>query len=216
MISVLIADDHPIVRKGLKQILEETSEIVVSAEVSSGQEAIDKTGYQDFDVVLLDISMPGIGGLEALKQIRQIRPSLPVLILSMHPEEQYAFRAMKNGASGYLTKDSIPDELISAVKKVHQGGKYITQALAERLAVEIETQGEKPLHKYLSDREYQVLLSIAGGKTLREISVELYLSPKTVSTYRARILEKMKMKTNADITHYVMKNRLLENGSSPI
>lgn len=211
MISVLIADDHPIVRKGLKQILEETSEIVVSAEVSSGQEAIEKISSEDFGVILLDISMPGIGGLEALKQIRQIRPALPVLILSMHPEEQYAFRAMKSGASGYLTKDSIPDELISAVKKVHQGGKYITPALAERLAVEIETQGEKPLHQYLSDREYQVLLSIAGGKTLREISGELYLSPKTVSTYRARILEKMKMKTNADITRYVMKNRLLEN-----
>ncbi|MBC8277408.1 MAG: response regulator transcription factor [FCB group bacterium] len=211
MISVLIADDHPIVRKGLKQILEETSEIVVAAEACSGQEAIDKINSEDFDVVLLDISMPGIGGLEALKQIRQFRPALPVLILSMHPEEQYAFRAMKSGASGYLTKDSVPDELISAVKKVFQGGKYITLALAERLAVEIEVQGEKPLHQYLSNREYQVLLAITGGKTLRAISEELYISPKTVSTYRTRILEKMKMKTNADLTRYVMKNRLLDN-----
>jgi len=211
MISVLVADDHPIVRKGLKQILEETSEIVVTAEAGSGQEAVDKINSQDFNVVLLDISMPGIGGLEALKLIRQFRPALPVLILSMHPEEQYAFRAMKNGASGYLTKDSVPDELISAVKKVYQGGKYITLALAERLAVEIETDGEKPLHRYLSDREYQVLLAIAEGKTLRSISEELFLSPKTISTYRARILEKMRMKTNADITHYVIKNHLLEN-----
>ncbi|TFG89075.1 MAG: response regulator transcription factor [Candidatus Atribacteria bacterium] len=210
MIKILIADDHTMFREGLKHILAEYPDVVVTDEANNGQEVLDKIWKNDYDMVLLDITMPGMTGLEALKQLKNDRPKLPVLILSMHPEEQYAIRVLRAGASGYLTKESAPDELITAIRKISQGRKYITPSLAERLASEFETDSEKPLHDILSDREYQVLRMIAEGKTGKHIAKELSLSIKTVSTYRTRIMEKMNMKTNAEVMHYVIKHQLLD------
>jgi DNA-binding NarL/FixJ family response regulator len=210
VIKIVVADDHTIFREGLKRILSEHSDLVVADEASKGQEVLELIRKNDYDMVILDLSMPGLSGLEVLKQIKIDKPKLPVLILSMHPEEQYAVRVLKAGASGYLTKESASDELITAIKKISLGRKYITASLAERLAVELETDTEKPLHNTLSDREYQVLLMIASGKTLTQIAEELFLSVKTVSSYRARILEKMKMKSNAELTHYAIKYQLID------
>ena len=210
MIKILIADDHTMFREGLKHILAEYPDLVVADEANNGQEVLDKIWKNNYDMVLLDITMPGMTGLEALKQLKNDKPKLPVLILSMHPEEQYAVRVLRAGASGYLTKESAPDELITAIRKISQGRKYITPSLAERLASEFEADSEKPLHDILSDREYQVLRMIAAGKTLKHIARELSLSIKTVSTYRTRIMEKMKMKTNAEVMHYVIKHQLLD------
>jgi len=210
VIKILIADDHTMFREGLKHILAEYPDLVVTDEANNGQEVLDKIWKNNYDVVLLDITMPGMTGLEALKQLKNDRPKLPVLILSMHPEEQYAVRVLRAGASGYLTKESAPDELITAIRKISQGRKYITPSLAERLASEFEADSEKPLHDILSDREYQVLRMIAEGKTVKHIAKELSLSIKTVSTYRTRIMEKMKMKTNAEVMHYVIKHHLLD------
>jgi DNA-binding NarL/FixJ family response regulator len=209
MIKVLIADDHPIVRQGLHQILKETSEIVVTGEASNGAEVLDETSKNEYDVVLLDISMPGRSGLDILRQLKREKPDLHVLILSTYPEEQYAVRALKDGASGYLTKASAPEELITAIKKVALGRKYVSSALAEKLAFALEEDTQKPPHETLSDREYQVMCMIASGKTVNEIAKELALSVKTISTYRARILEKMKMKNNAEITFYAIKQGLV-------
>jgi DNA-binding NarL/FixJ family response regulator len=209
MIKILIADDHTIFREGLKHILAEYPDLVVADEANNGQEVLDKIWKNNYDMVLLDITMPGMTGLEVLKQLKNDKPKLPVLILSMHPEEQYAIRVLRAGASGYLTKESAPDELITAIRKISQGRKYITSSLAERLATEVEADSEKPLHDILSDREYQVLRMIAAGKTVKHIAKELSLSIKTVSTYRTRIMEKMKMKTNAEVMHYVIKHQLL-------
>jgi DNA-binding NarL/FixJ family response regulator len=209
MIKILIADDHTMFREGLKHILAEYPDLVVTDEANNGQEVLDKIWKNNYDMVLLDITMPGMTGLEALKQLKNDKPKLPVLILSMHPEEQYAVRVLRAGASGYLTKESAPDELITAIRKISQGRKYITPSLAERLASEFEADSEKPLHDILSDREYQVLRMIAEGKTVKYIAKELSLSIKTVSTYRTRIMEKMKMKTNAELMHYVIKHQLL-------
>ena len=210
MIKILIADDHTMFREGLKHILAEYPDLVVTDEANNGQEVLDKIWKNNYDMVLLDITMPGMTGLEALKQLKNDRPKLPVLILSMHPEEQYAVRVLRAGASGYLTKESAPDELITAIRKISQGRKYITPSLAERLASEFEADSEKPLHDILSDREYQVLRMIAEGNTVKHIAKELSLSIKTVSTYRTRIMEKMKMKTNAEVMHYVIKHHLLD------
>jgi len=210
MIKILIADDHTMFREGLKHILAEYPDLVAADEANNGQEVLDKIWKNDYDMVLLDITMPGMTGLEALKQLKNDKPKLPVLILSMHPEEQYAVRVLRAGASGYLTKESAPDELITAIRKISQGRKYITPSLAERLASEFEADSEKPLHDILSDREYQVLRMIAEGKTVKDIANELSLSIKTVSTYRTRIMEKMKMKTNAEVMHYVIKHQLLD------
>jgi two-component system invasion response regulator UvrY len=210
MIKILIADDHRMFREGLKHILAEYPDLVVADEANNGQEVLDKIWKNNYDMVLLDITMPGMTGLEALKQLKNDKPKLPVLILSMHPEEQYAIRVLRAGASGYLTKESAPDELITAIRKISQGRKYITPSLAERLASEFEADSEKPLHDILSDREYQVLRMIAAGKTVKYIAKELSLSIKTVSTYRTRIMEKMKMKTNAEVMHYVIKYQLLD------
>ena len=210
MIKILIADDHAIVRAGLKQIVAETSDMIVADEASSGHEALNKVWKNDYDVVVLDITMPGINGLDVLKQLKSQMPELPVLVLSIHPEEQYAVRVLKAGASGYLTKESASDELIMAIRKVSIGRKYVTSSLAEKLAFDLETDVEKPLHETLSDREYQVICMIASGKTVNEIAEELFLSVKTVSTYRSRILEKMKMKSNAELTYYAIKHRLVE------
>lgn len=210
MLRILIADDHPIVREGLKQILAETFDMVVADEASSGQEALDKVWKNDYDVVLLDISMPGRSGLDILKQLKSERPKLPVLILSIHPEEQYAVRALRAGASGYLTKESAPDELIVAIRKVSLSGKYVSSSLAEKLAFDLEIDTEKPIHETLSDREYQVMCMIASGKTVNEIAKELFLSVKTISTYRSRILEKMRMNNNAELIRYAIKNQLVD------
>jgi DNA-binding NarL/FixJ family response regulator len=210
MIRILIADDHTIVREGLKQILAETRDMVVADEASNGQEVFTKVSKNEYDVVLLDISMPGRSGLEVLKQLKSERPKLPILILSMYSEEQYAMRALRAGASGYMTKESAPDELIEAIRKVSQGRKYVSPSLAEKLAVSLELGEEKPPHEMLSDREYQVMCMIASGKTIKEIAEELSLSVKTISTYRSRILEKLNFKTNAAITHYAVQNRLVE------
>jgi len=210
MIKIIIVDDHPIVRQGLKQILSEEPDMEVFGEAQDPQEVLDLIHKQDWDIVVLDISMPGRGGLDVLKEIKQIRPKLPVLILSVHPEDQYAMRALKAGASGYLTKESAPDALVRAIRKILRGGKYVSSALAEKLAYHLEAEVERPLHETLSDREYQVMLMIASGKTTNAIAKEMALSVKTVSTYRARILEKMKMKTTADLTYYVIKNNLLD------
>lgn len=210
MIKILVADDHTIVREGLKQILAETSDIVVSGEAGNAQEILDEIFKNDYDVVLLDISMPGKSGLDILKDLKSIKPKLPVLILSMHPEEQYAVRVLKSGASGYLTKGSPLDELITAIRKVSLGGKYVSSVLAEKLAFNLEKDTKKPIHETLSDREFQVLCMIASGKVVSEIAEELSLSVKTVSTYRARILEKMEMKNNAEITYYAIKNGLVD------
>jgi len=210
MIRILIADDHAIFREGLKHILSESPDVKVAAEARNGQEVLEKIWSEKYDMVLLDISMPGMSGLEVLKQLKIEKPKLPVLVLSMHPEEQYAVRVLRAGASGYLTKESAPDELITAIRKISQGRKYITSSLAERLAFEMEIDSEKPLHEVLSDREYQVLRIIAAGKTIKQIAEELSLSIKTVSTYRGRIMEKMKMKTNAELMHYAIKHQILD------
>ena len=210
MIKVLIADDHPVVRKGLREIVKEAFHVAIADEVSNGQEVLERVAKNDYDVVLLDISMPGRNGLDVLKELKGQKPKLPVLVLSIHPEEQYAVRVLKAGASGYLTKESAQDELISAIQKVSTGRKYISPSLAERLALDLEMGAEKPPHESLSDREYQVMCMIASGKTVKEIAQELFLSVKTVSTYRARLLDKMRMKSNAELTYYAIKHRLID------
>lgn len=210
MIKVLIADDHSVVRQGLKQIFGETSDIVVTDEAKEGLEVLEKVRENDYDVVLLDISMPGRSGLEILKQLREENPKLSILVLTMYPEKQYAIRVLKAGASGYLTKESRSDELIEAVRAVAQGRKYITSALAEKLAFGLEAGFKQQPHEALSDREFQVMCMIAQGKSIKEIGEELFLSAKTVSTYRTRILEKMGMKNNAELILYALKNQLLD------
>jgi len=209
MVKILIVDDHAIVREGLKQIVADTSGLAVTGEASSEQETLEILHKHDFDVVLLDIAMTGRGGLEVLKQIKQEKPELPVLILSMYPEEQYAVRALKMGAAGYLTKVSAPDELIKAIKKIATGRKYVSNSLAEKLAFNLEIDTEKPLHECLSNREFQVMCLITSGKTVKNIAEKLSLSVNTVSTYRFRILDKMRMKTNSELTHYAIKNQLV-------
>ena len=210
MLKVLIADDHPVVREGLKQIVTETQDMVVAGEANNGQEVLNKIREGDYDVIVLDITMPGRNGMDVLRQLRSERPRLPVLILSIHSEEQYALRALRAGASGYLTKESAPDELVVAIRKVSWGGKYISSSLAEKLAFKLEVGREQAPHETLSDREYQVMCMIASGKTVTEIAQELYLSEKTISTYRTRILEKMQMKNNAELTYYAIKNGLVD------
>ena len=210
MIKILIADDHGIIRKGIKQILSRTSDIEVTAEASTGQEALEKIWTSHFDLVILDISLPGRNGLEILKQIKSYKPKLPVLILSMYPEEQYAIRVLRAGASGYLTKESGKNELVEAIRRIAEGKKYITPSLAEKLASELEPSNDKALHERLSDREYHILCMIAKGKSSNEIAEELALSVKTVSTHRARVLEKMGMKSNAELTYYAVQSKLVE------
>jgi two-component system invasion response regulator UvrY len=209
MIKILIADDHPIVRSGLKEIVGKERDMVVEGEAQDAQELLELVRKQHWDVVVLDINMPGRSGLDVLRQLKKEYPRLPVLILSVQPEEQYAVRALKSGASGYLTKLSVPGELVKAIRRVVVGGKYISSTLAERLAFDLETS-ERPLHETLSDRELKVMCMIASGKRITEIAKKLFVSPKTVTTYRVRILEKMGMKTNADLTHYVIENKLVD------
>jgi two-component system invasion response regulator UvrY len=210
MIKLLIADDHAIVREGLKQIVAETPDMTVVDEASTGYEVLDKVRCNDYTVVVLDISMPGGDGLNILKQLRKAKPKIPILVLSVHPVDQYAVRALKAGAAGYLTKESAPDELITAIRRVSGGRKYVGSLLAEKLAAELESDREKSLHETLSDREYQVMRMIASGKRVKDIAEELCLSIKTISTYRSRILEKMRMKSNSELTHYAIKRGLVE------
>jgi DNA-binding NarL/FixJ family response regulator len=210
MIRLLIADDHAIFREGLKHILEEHPDIVVADEAGNGQEVLDKVWKNPYDMVLLDIGMPGMPAIEVLKQMKNERPRVPVLVLSMYPEDQYAVRFIRAGASGYLTKESAPDELITAIRKITAGRKYITSSIAEKLADEVEPDAGKPVHHALSDREFEVFRLIASGKTVKEIGDALSLSVKTISTYRTRILEKMKMKSNAELMHYALQHHMLE------
>jgi two-component system, NarL family, invasion response regulator UvrY len=209
MIRIIIVDDHPVVRRGLKQILQEEPDVKVVGEAESAQEAFKIIRTIDCNAVVLDISLPGASGVEILKQLKHEYQKLPVLILSVHPEEQYAVRVMKAGASGYLTKESAPEELVKAIRKIISGGKYISSSLAERLITDIDASG-KPRHEKLSDREFEIMRMIASGKAIKTIAEELYLSEKTVSTYRTRLLEKMKMTTNAEIISYALKNKLIE------
>lgn len=208
MAKVLIADDHAIIRRGLQQILAEEHDLEVS-EAEGPHEVIRMVRQQAWDIVLLDLDMPGKSGLDVLKELKQARPKLPVLILSMHPEDQFAVRTLRAGAAGYMTKAAAPDELVKAVRKTLKGGRYISETVADKLAVNLDADTEKPPHESLSDREYQVICLIASGKTVGEIAEELSLSVPTVSTYRTRILEKMGMKTNAELTHYAIRNGLI-------
>jgi DNA-binding NarL/FixJ family response regulator len=210
MIRILIADDHPIVRAGLRQIILEAADMVVAAEASDGHEVLAKVRQADFDVVLLDLTIPGLSGLDVLKQVKSEKPNLRVLILSVHPEDQYAVRVLRAGAWGYVTKASAPEQLIAAIRKVHEGRRYVSPVLAEQLAEHLEPGAATMPHESLSDREYQVLCLLASGKTATEIADALALSVKTVSTYRSRILEKMGMRSNAELTHYAIQNGLVD------
>ncbi len=209
MMKILIADDHAIVRKGLVQILQEEFPLAKITEVTNGNEALDTLGKQIWDVILLDISMPGRNGIETLKQIRANGIKTPILMLSMHSEEHYAVRVLKAGASGFLSKLSANEELLIAIHKVLSGRKYITASIAEKLAESIGENDEKPAHENLSDREMQVLQLIASGKTVSEIAEEISLSVNTISTYRARILEKINLQNNAELTRYAIDNKLV-------
>jgi len=210
MIRLLIADDHAIFREGLKHILEEHPDIIVADEAKNGQEVLDNIWKREYDMVLLDIGMPGMPAIEVLKKVKNDKPRLPILVLSMYPEEQYAVRVIKAGASGYLTKESAPEELITAIRKITAGRKYITSSVAEKLAAEVEPDAARPAHHTLSDREFEVFRLIASGKTVTQVADALFLSVKTISTYRSRILEKMKMKTNAELMHYALKHHMIE------
>jgi DNA-binding NarL/FixJ family response regulator len=209
-IRVFIADDHAIVREGLKQILAEQSDIVVAGEAETGLDAIKLFRRSRCNVLLLDISLPDRNGIEVLKQIKDEKPDLSVLMLSMHREDQYAIRALKAGASGYMTKQSAPKELVNAIRQVAAGQRYVSAQLAQVLAAQVGDGFDKPPHESLSDREYQTLTMIASGKTVGEIAKELSLSVKTVSEYRSRLLAKMKLKTSAELTHYAIRNQLID------
>jgi two-component system invasion response regulator UvrY len=210
MIKVLIADDHPIMRQGLRQILSGIADMEVAGEAVNGQEALDQVRAGGWDVLVLDITMPDRSGFDILKELKHEQPDLPVLVLSIHGEEQLAVRVLKAGASGYLTKENAPAELIKAIRKVVSGGKYVSSSLAESLATALDTTSDRPRHKALSNREFQVMQMMASGKTLAEITESLSLSAKTVSTYRTRLLEKMDLKTNAEIIRYAIENGLIE------
>ncbi len=207
---ILLADDHTMFREGVKQLLAGTTEFVVVDEANDAAQVIEKTRSSRCDVVVLDISMPGRDGIDVLKQLKQTAPHVSVLILSMYPEDQYASRAIKAGASGYLTKNKAASELIEAIRRVAAGRKYISAEVAEQLATDLARDTDKPLHQRLSDREYQVMCMIASGKTVGQISEELSLSVSSVSTIRSRILKKFDMKTNAEITHYAIRHELVK------
>ena len=209
MIKVLMADDHAIVRRGLRQILNEGSAPCQIDEASSGQEVLKKVYDGAFDILVLDISLPDRNGLELVREIKSVRPKLPILMLSIHPEDQYAIRALKAGVSGYLNKESAPEQLVQAIERIVAGGRYISPTLAETLAATIGGEGDGAPHETLSDREFTVLLRIGAGKSVSEIADELGLSVKTVSTYRARILDKMNMNSNADLIRYVIDQKLV-------
>lgn len=207
---ILIVDDHAVVRHGLKQLLAEKYSDATFGEASNAQEALDKLDNADWDVMLLDLTMPGRGGLEVLSHFKNIQPRTKILVLTMHPADQYAVRVLKAGASGYLTKESASDEVVAAIEKVLTGGTYVTAALAEKLITGMTAASAAKPHEQLSDREFQVLRMLASGKSVKEMGAELSLSVKTISTYRTRIFEKMKFKSNADAVRYVMAEHLLD------
>lgn len=208
--KILLTDDHAVVRQGLKLILADRFKRAVFGEARNAQEALARVDKEKWDVAVLDVTMPGRSGLEALKEMKRMRPQMPVLVLSMHPEDQFAVRMLKAGAAGYLTKESAGNELVGAIEKVVGGGRYISASLAERMASYLDLDVQKAPHERLSDREFLVLRMIASGKTVSQIARELYLSVKTISTYRARVLEKMDMQNNAELTHYAVQKRLVD------
>jgi two-component system invasion response regulator UvrY len=210
VIRVLIADDFPILRRGLKEILMRELEGVTCGEAGNGEQVLDQIQSHDWDLLILDITMPGRGGLDVLRNLKALRPKLPVLVLSMHPENQYGKRVLKAGASGYMNKECAPEELMKAVGKLLGGGRYVSPALAETLALDLSRDDGRPAHETLSDREFEVLRKIASGKTVGQIAEELHLSVPTVSTYRARILEKMSLSTTAELMHYALSNHLVD------
>ncbi len=210
MIRVLVVDDHAVVREGLKRILEEAGDVTVAGEAVSEDEALREAAKRNCDVIVTDLTLPGRGGLELLKELKRNHPRVPVLILSVHSEEQFAVRALKAGAAGYLTKETAPEELVHAIRKVARGGRYLSAAVAEQLANRLGADSEAPPHELLSDREFQVLTIIAQGKTVRETAEELSLSVKTVSTYRSRLLEKLRLSNTAEMVAYAIRNRLAE------
>lgn len=206
MTKILVVDDHAVVRQGVKQILNEQFQGAVIGEARNAEEMIDRIRKFTWDIVVLDVGMPGKSGLDALKDLKQVCPKLPVLVLSAYPEDQLARRMLKAGAAGYLTKDSAPSELVQALRKILAGGKFVSASMAELLVANLNDQAERPLHELLSDREYQVMCLIAVGKSLKEIADDLCVG---INTYRARILEKMQMKNNTELTHYALQNRLV-------
>jgi DNA-binding NarL/FixJ family response regulator len=207
--KILVVDDHAVVRQGVKQILNEQFQGAVIGEARNAEEMIDRIRKFTWDIVVLDVGMPGKSGLDALKDLKQVCPKLPVLVLSAYPEDQLARRMLKAGAAGYLTKDSAPSELVQALRKILAGGKFVSASMAELLVANLNDQAERPLHELLSDREYQVMCLIAVGKSLKEIADDLCVGISTINTYRARILEKMQMKNNTELTHYALQNRLV-------
>ena len=209
MTKILIADNHPVVREGLKELLTGALGKVAFAEAKTALEALEQVGKEDWSLVILDVSMPGRSGIDILGEVKTTRPKLPVLMLSMHPEEQFARRALKAGASAYMTKETVPEELVKAVRKVLAGGRYVSASLAEKLASDLQEPADRPPHEILSDREFQILQMIASGKTVTNIAEELSLSVKTISTYRARMLEKTGMKNTAELIRYAIQNQLV-------
>lgn len=206
---ILVVDDHAVVRQGVKQILNGQFQGAVIGEAQNAEEMIALIRKQVWDIVVLDVGMPGKSGLDALKDLKQVCPKLPVLVLSAYPEDQLARRMLKAGAAGYLTKDSAPNDLVQALRKILGGGKFVSASMAELLVANLNEQDERPLHELLSDREYQVMCLIAVGKSLKEIADDLCVGISTINTYRARILEKMQLKNNTELTHYAIENRLV-------
>jgi two-component system invasion response regulator UvrY len=215
MTRILLADDHTIVREGLKQILGKTDDLQVCGEAASGSEVLDRVRSEEYDLIILDMSMPGRSGLDLIRQLQSEKPRLPMLILTMHAEEQYAVRAFRAGASGYLTKDSASAELVSAVRKVAGGGRYVSPSVAERLAFDLGPAAEAVPHALLSDREFEVFRQIVAGQSISAIADRLHLSAKTVSTHKTRILEKMQMKSAAELIRYAIRNQLADESSVP-
>jgi len=210
MIRAIVADDHAVVRRGLRELLAESSEVTVIGEAGTARETLEQVRNGKWDVLVLDINLPDGSGLDVLRQVKQEYPQLPVLILTIYAEEQFAVRALRAGAAGYLTKESAPEELLDAIRKVVHGGRYISPALAERLALLADPQAERQPHETLSDREFQVFRTLASGRTVSQVADALHLSVKTVSTYRARVLEKMGLQTNAELTMYAVRNGIVE------
>lgn len=209
MLRILIADDHPVVRQGVKQILAEELELQQFGEARNAKEVLENVSRKKWDILILDINLPDMNGLEILRQLKKVHPDLPVLVLTVFDEDQIAIRVLKAGASGFVTKETMPNELIAAVKKIHSGGRYVSPSLAEKLVFNIYSEDEKPVHHRLSNREYQVICLIAAGKSVKQIAEELYLSIQTIRTYRTRILEKMEMSTDAELIHYSLQHGLI-------
>jgi DNA-binding NarL/FixJ family response regulator len=210
MIRIFITDDHSLIREGLKKIINDEKDISIIGEAGNAKDTMSFVLSKNIDILILDLNLPDKNGLDLLKELKSLKPELKILILSMHPEDRFAMRVLRAGASGYITKESVGEELVRAIRKVYNGGKYVSESLAEMLAFEIQGGGDKPIHEILSDREFQVLQMIASGKTLAEISEALSLAVTTISTYRARVLEKLNLHSNAELIHYAITNKLLD------